>query len=184
MAGTADIQRLIGDLAREGTVASVDLDAGTARVQFADDLTTGDIPWLAGRAGSTRTWSPPAIGEQVLVLAPEADTGRGIIIGSLSSDAHPHPANDDSTLTEYQDFARIGYDPKTHTLTAILPAGATVRIDADGGLSFKGDLAVDGDIRATGTVTGDVDVVGGSKSLKGHVHTNVQAGGAISGPPR
>ena len=184
MADTADIQRLIGDLAREGTIASVDLDAGTARVQFADDLTTGDIPWLASRAGSTRTWSPPAIGEQVVVLAPEADTARGIIIGSLSSDAHPHPANDDSTLTEYWDRARIGYDPRTHTLTAILPAGATVRIDADGGLSFKGDLAVDGDIRATGTVTGDADVVGGGKSLKDHVHTNVQAGGAISGPPR
>jgi phage baseplate assembly protein V len=179
-----DIQRLIGDLAREGTVVSVDLDAGTARVQFADDLTTGDIPWLASRAGSTRTWSPPAIGEQVVVLAPEADTARGIIIGSLSSDAHPHPANDDSTLTEYQDRARIGYDPRTHTLTAILPAGATVRIDADGGLSFKGDLAVDGDIHATGTVTGDADVVGGGKSLKGHVHTKVQAGGAISGPPQ
>lgn len=184
MAFLADTQRLIGDLVREGTVASVDLDAGTARVQFADDLTTGDIPWLVSRAGSTRTWSPPSAGEQVVVLAPEADTARGIIIGSLSSDAHPHPANDDSSLTEYQDRARIGYDPKTHTLTAMLPAGATVRIDADGGLSFKGDVEVDGDIRATGTVTGDADVVGGGKSLKGHVHTNVQAGGAISGPPR
>jgi len=184
MAEHADIQRLIGDLAREGVVVFVDHAAGTARVQFADELTTGNIPWLASRAGSTRTWSPPAIGEQVLVLAPEADTARGIIIGSLSSDAYPHPAGDDSTLTEYQDRARIGYDPKTHTLTAILPAGATVWIDADGGLSFKGDLAVDGDIRATGTVTGDADVIGGGKSLKGHVHTKVQAGGAISGPPQ
>ncbi len=184
MADTTDIQRLIGDLAREGIVVSVDLKAGTARVQFAEDLTTGDIPWLCARAGRTRIWSPPSVGEQVLVLAPEADTARGIIIGSLSSDAHPHPANDDSTLTEYQDRARIGYDPKTHTLTAILPAGATVRIDADGGLSFKGDVAVDGDIHATGTVTGDADVVGGGKSLKGHVHTRVQAGGAISGPPQ
>jgi len=184
MADPADIQRLIGDLAREGTVVSVDLEAGTARVQFAEDLTTGDIPWLCTRNGRTRIWSPPSHGEQVLVLAPEADTARGIIIGSLSSDAHPHPANDDSTLTEYQDRARIGYDPKTHTLTAVLPAGATVRIDADGGLSFKGDVAVDGDIHATGTVTGDADVVGGGKSLKGHVHTKVQAGGAISGPPQ
>ena len=184
VADPTDIQRLIGDLAREGSVVSVDLDAGTARVRFADDLTTGDIPWLESRAGSTRTWSPPGVGEQVMVLAPEADTARGVIIGSLSSDAHPHPANDESTLTEYQDRARIGYDPRTHTLTAILPAGATVRIDADGGLSFKGDLAVDGDIHATGSVTGDADVVGGGKSLKGHVHTNVQAGGAISGPPR
>ena len=184
MAETADIQRLIGDLAREGTIVSIDLDAGTARVRFAEELTTGDIPWLASRAGSTRTWSPPAIGEQVVVLAPEADTARGMIIGSLSSDAHPHPANDASTLTEYEDGARIAYDPRSHALTAILPSGATVRIDADGGLSFKGDLTVDGDIKSTGTIAADNDVVGAGKSLKNHVHFGVQAGGALSGKPQ
>lgn len=184
MADTADTQRLIGDLIREGIVASVDLAAGTARVEFADELTTGDLPWLANRAGSTRTWSPPSVGEQVVVLAPEADTTRGIIIGSLSSASRPHPANDTSSLTEYEDGARIGYDPAAHALTAILPSGSTVRIDADGGLSFKGDVTVDGDMRTTGTITADTDVIGAGKSLKSHTHTGVQAGGAFSGPPR
>ena len=66
----------------------------------------------------------------------------------------------------------------------ILPAGATVRIDADGGLSFKGDLMVDGDIKSTGTITADTDVVGAGKSLKDHVHLGVQAGGGLSGKPR
>lgn len=179
-----DTQRLIGDLAREGVVVSVDYAAGTARVEFADDLTTGDIPWLESRAGSTRTYSPPAIGEQVMVLSPEADTARGVIIGSLSSDAHPHPANDESTLTEYKDGARIGYDPKSHALTAILPAGATLRIDADGGLVFKGDMTVDGDIKSTGTIMAETDVVGAGKSLKNHVHLGVQPGGGLSGKPQ
>jgi phage baseplate assembly protein V len=184
MAEHADTQRLIGDLLREGVVVSVDHAAATARVQFADDLTTGDIPWLASRAGSTRTWSPVAIGEQVMVVAPEADTARSVIIGSLSSDANPHPANDASTLTEYEDGARIGYDPNTHALTAILPAGATLRIDADGGLVFKGDMTVDGDIKSNGTITAVTDVVGAGKSLKTHTHTGVQAGAAFTGPPK
>ncbi|TXC69780.1 phage baseplate assembly protein V [Sphingomonas ginsenosidivorax] len=184
MANPADIQHLIGDLAREGVVVSVDPAAGTARVRFNDDLTTGDIPWLASRAGKTRTWSPPSVGEQVAVLAPKADTARGIIIGSLSSDAYPHPANDASTLIEYEDGARIGYDPVAHALTAILPGGATVRIDADGGLSLKGDVTVDGDIRSTGTITADTDVIGAGKSLKDHVHLGVQPGGAVSGKPQ
>jgi phage baseplate assembly protein V len=184
MADPVDNQRLIGDLAREGVIVSVDHDAGTARVEFADELTTGDIPWLESRAGSTRTWSPPAIGEQVLVLSPEADTARSVIIGSLSSDAHPHPANDASTLTEYEDGARVGYDPKLHALTALLPGGATVRIDADGGISFKGDVTVDGDIKSTGTITADADVVGAGKSLKNHVHIGVQPGGGLSGKPQ
>ena len=184
MADTADNQRLIGDLIREGVVVSVDHATGTARVEFADELTTGDVPWLASRAGATRTWSPPAVGEQVVVLSPEADTNRGIIIGSLASDAHPHPANDQSTLSEYADGAVIGYDPESHALTAILPSGATVRIDADGGMSLKGDLTVDGDIKSTGTVTASTDIVGAGKSLKDHVHLGVQAGGALSGKPQ
>jgi phage baseplate assembly protein V len=183
MADPTDIQRLIGDLAREGVVESVDLAAGTARVQFADELTTGDIPWLSSRAGDTRIWSPPSIGEQVLVIAPEADAARGIIIGSLSSDARPHPASDTKTLADFVDGALIGYDPVTHALTAYLPAGATVNIVAPGGLQFEGDLTVDGNIRSTGKVAADDDVLAGGKSLKTHVHKGVQAGAAMSGPP-
>jgi phage baseplate assembly protein V len=184
MAEPADIQRLIGDLVREGTVVSVDLDAGTARVHFADDLTTGDIPWLCGRAGNTRVWSPPSIGEQVAVLCPEADTARGILIGSLSSDANPHPANDLSTTMEFGDGATVSYDPNAHALMAYLPGDATVLIVARGGIHYTGDLTVNGNIRSTGTITSDTDVVGGGKSLKTHTHTGVQAGGAFSGPPR
>jgi phage baseplate assembly protein V len=184
MADPADLQRLIGDLAREGTVTSVDLSAGTCRVQLAEELITGDLPWLCSRGGATRVWSPPSVGEQVLVIAPEADAARGIVVGSLSSDTNPHPADDVSTLAEFEDGARIGYDPQAHALIAKLPSGATVTIEATGGLRFKGNLDVDGDINSTGTVSADRDVVGAGKSLKSHVHTNVQAGGAISGPPK
>jgi phage baseplate assembly protein V len=184
MADPADTQRLIGDLIHEGTVVSVDLATGTARVEFAEDLTTGDIPWLASRAGATRTWSPPTIGEQVFVISPEADATRAIIIGSIASDTNPHPASDESMLVEYPDGAVIGYNPVSHALIAILPNGATVRIDADGGLQFKGDMTVDGDIRSTGTITAATDVIAAGKSLKAHTHTGVQTGTAFSGPPR
>jgi phage baseplate assembly protein V len=184
MADPNDVQRLVGDIVREGTVASVDLAAGTCRVQLADDLTTGDIPWASGRVGKTRIWSPPSISEQVIVVAPEGDTERAIVIGSLSSDAHAHPANDGSTLIEFEDGASISYDPASHRLMAYLPADANVLVVARGGLHFTGDLTVDGDIRSTGTITGDADVVGAGRSLKDHKHTGVRAGGAISGPPQ
>lgn len=184
MANPSDFQRLLGDLAREGVVVSVDQAAGTARVEFAEGLTTGDIPWLAARAGKTRIWSPPSVGECVLVIAPEADGSRGIIVGSLSSRAHPHPARDGSTLAEFEDGATISYDPETHMLMAYLPGDATVMVVARGGLHLTGDVTVDGDIRSTGTITGEADVIGAGKSLKGHLHTKVQAGAAISGPPQ
>jgi phage baseplate assembly protein V len=184
MADPADPQRLIGDLAREGLITSVDLDAGTCRVQLADELITGDLPWLCSRIGKTRVWSPPSVGEQVLVIAPEADAARGIVIGSLSSNDNPHPANDGSTLIEFEDGARIGYDPVGHALAALLPGGSSVIIDATGGLTLKGDLHVDGDVRATGTVSADGDVIGAGKSLKGHKHLGVQTGGGVTGVPQ
>lgn len=183
MGDPADLQRLLGDLMRLGTVASVDRAAGTCRVTIGD-LVTGDIPWLAARVGKTRVWSPPSEGEQVLVLCPEADTAAGLIVGSLSSDAHPNPADDASTLIEFEDGASIAYDPDAHQLLASLPGDATVMIVARGGLHFTGDLSVDGNIHSTGTVTADTDVVGAGKSLKSHKHLGVAAGSAVSGVPQ
>jgi phage baseplate assembly protein V len=46
-----------------------------------------------------------------------------------------------------------------------------------GPLAVDGPVTATGDVRSNGTVTGDSDVVGGGKSLKGHIHT----GGTISG---
>lgn len=181
MADPADIQRLIGDLAREGTVVSVDLDAGTARVQFSDDLTTGDIPWLCGRAGKTRVWSPPSVGEQVAVLCPEADTARGILIGSLSSDAHPHAAQDGSTRIDFEDGSWFGYDPGSGDLTGVVVGKVTITA---AGLRLVGPVAIEGDVDLQGTMIATGDVVAAGKSLKTHTHTGVQPGAAFSGPPR
>lgn len=179
-----DTQRLIGDLVREGTITAVNLPNGTCRVQIAEELTTGDIPWLCSRIGNTRIWSPPSVGEQVLVLAPEADTERAIVIGSLSSKASPHPASDGSTLIQFEDGARILYNPESHTLDAVLPDGGKALIEAPGGIRLVGPLIVEGDIDLQGKMTATDDVVADGKSLKGHKHTNVQAGGAVSGPPQ
>jgi phage baseplate assembly protein V len=183
MADPADIQRLIGDLVREGTVVSVDLPAGTARVRFADDLTTGDIPWQCGRSGKTRVWSPPSVGEQVSVLSPEADTARGVIVGSLSSDAHPHAAQDGSTRIDFEDGAWCGYDPGSGDFTVMVGAGKATII-ARGGVRLVGPVRIEGDIDLQGAMTATNDVVADGKSLKNHVHTGVQAGGALSGKPQ
>ncbi|WP_019517263.1 phage baseplate assembly protein V [Sphingomonas sp. Mn802worker] len=184
MAEPYDYQRLIGDIAREGSVVSVDLETATARIQLADDLVTGDLPWLSPRMGDTRVWSPPSVGEQVLVIAPESDIARGIIMGSLSSSARPQPARDKKTLLDFADRALIGYDPTAHALTAYLPAGATIVLVADGGLNITGDLTIEGEIRSTGKIVSAADVVGAGKSLKDHVHVAVQSGQGLSGKPQ
>lgn len=183
MADPSDIQRLVGDLLREGLVASVDHDAGTCTVDLSDELTTGEIPFLSPRMGDVRIWLPPSVGEQVLVLAPEGDTARGIVIGGLASDTRPHMARTQGVQVDFGDGAIFGYDPVGHSLAVTLPSGGTVAIVADGGLSLKGPLSVEGPVDITGKLTASDDVVGGGKSLKNHIHDKVQPGNGVSGKP-
>lgn len=175
MGDTPDLPRLIGDIARVGVVVSRSGD--TCRLQLGD-LVTGDVPWISGRAGSARVWSPPSIGEQCLLICPEGDAAAGVVLPGIFSDANPAPADDDAWLVTFEDGTRLRYDPATHALEAILAAGGTVTIDAPGGLTVRGPVTIEG------TLTATEDVVAAGTSLKDHVHLKVQPGTGISGAPQ
>ncbi len=179
MDGPTDIPRLIGDLIREGVVVS--RTGALCRVAIGD-IETGDIPWLAPRAGKAIVWAPPAIGEQVMVLCGEGDMARGVVIGSLYSDQHPAPADDDLWRLTFDDGTVIQYDPAERHLNASVPGGSAT-IEADD-IVLIGHVTIMGDVEVKGTVTASDDVIGGGKSLKGHTHTAVQPGQGFSGPPR
>jgi hypothetical protein len=66
----------------------------------------------------------------------------------------------------------VELDPAGKTLHLTAPNGATI----DANTTINGSLHVTGDITCDATVTGTADVVGGSKSLKTHVHTDPQGG--------
>lgn len=158
-----DTQGLIGDLLRIGTIASVDLADATATVQ-AGDVTSPPLPWMEW-AGAFRTWSPPSVGEQVLLLCPEGDIAAAVILRGIFSDARPAPASDENPSL---------YGPGGLVIT-LTPDG--MRIVAPGGLAIEGDVAI------TGTLTASEDVIGGGISLKSHPHSGVQPGSGQSGGP-
>ncbi|WP_294319708.1 phage baseplate assembly protein V [uncultured Sphingomonas sp.] len=170
--------RLIGDLIREGVVIA--RTGALCRVQIGD-IESGDIPWLAGRAGKATIWSPPSIGEQVAVLCGEGDLARAIVLPGLFSDAHPAPADDDSTRIVFDDGTTLQYDPVERHLNATVPGGS-ITFEADDVLVI-GSLTVMGKVEVSETVTAS-DVIGGGKSLKGHKHTLVQPGQGVSGAPQ
>ncbi|WP_311270848.1 phage baseplate assembly protein V [Sphingobium sp. WCS2017Hpa-17] len=177
MAQNPDTERLTGEVLRFGTIASVDLANATCTVE-SGDIITGDLPWIAQRAGAVITWSPPTVGEQCLLLAPEGDIACGLVIVGLYSDTCPPPSSSaDITLLKFPDGAILSYDHAAHALSAKLPAGGTVAITADGGVTIDGPLQVNGKVTAT------EDVVAAGISLKDHRHGQVQAGTAQSGKP-
>lgn len=62
--------------------------------------------------------------------------------------------------------------------------GATVTLNGDGTITSAATTwNHTGDVNVTGTVTGSVDVVGGGKHLKTHVHSGVTSGGSNTGAP-
>ncbi|BAV65754.1 phage baseplate assembly protein V [Sphingobium cloacae] len=166
----SDIEQQLGDLARIGTVASVDHAARTCTVETGD-IVTGPLPWMAVRAGRMTIWSPPSVGEQVLLICPEGDTEAGIILPGLYSDDNPAPSDSaDEVVIAFEDGARLSYDMAAHGLSATLPEGGTVDLEADGGIRIKGDVSVEGTIRATGLIKSDDDVWAENISLKHHGH--------------
>lgn len=178
-----DPRRLIGNLMRLGTIESIDLAQGTGRVRVGA-LVSDDLPIVAPRAGAVRIWSPPSVGEQVLLLCPEGDIQAGVILGGLFCDAHPAPAADTRFLIDFDDGTRLTYDRAAHRLSVAIGSNGTAEISAPGGLTLNADVTLNGKLDATGKITSTDDVMGGGKSLKGHKHLQVQPGGGVSGTPQ
>lgn len=184
-----DIPADLSELIRLGTIASVDLAAGLCTVRYGDPDDTEDsaetppIRWLAPRAGETRTWSPPSVGEQVILLVPDGQLAAAVALPGIAQDAFPPAGDSLEEVLLFNDGARIAYDPDSHALNAILPAGATAEIEASGGITLRGPVTIEGDVTLNGKMDATGDVKAGDISLKTHKHGNVQSGAAQTGNP-
>ncbi|OAK55049.1 hypothetical protein A3K87_04430 [Variovorax paradoxus] len=132
-----ELQRLIENLVRAGTIVQVDHGSYRCRVQ-SGGLTTNWLAWLARRAGDVRHWSPPFVGEQCLVLSPGGDMAAGFVLVGIFSDGMP--TNGDSAdveRTTYPDGAVIEYDHSTSALKATLPDGGTADITVPDSITVR-----------------------------------------------
>lgn len=158
-----------GAAVRLGTVAEFDPGRCRVRVRIAGEdhesaVRTGWLPWATWAAGHLRVWSPPAEGEQCLVLAPSGDLSQAVALPAVfqQQGAFPAPSNNpNNTLLQWDDGGYIRYERDTHRMT--LSAPCVVKV--------VGDLLVTGDVFA-----GDV-------SLRQHRHTGVSRGDEETGGP-
>jgi len=136
-----EIHRRLDNLICRGTVAEVDHASHACRVQTGE-LLTDWLPWMAVRAGKTRTWCPPTVGEQVVVFCPSGETGTGFVLTGLYSDQSPPPsASPDLHVRSWPDGGVESYDhsgstyllsvPGTGSITLVC-GGSSMTMDKDG----------------------------------------------------
>ncbi|WP_295548602.1 phage baseplate assembly protein V [uncultured Pseudacidovorax sp.] len=128
----ADLQRMMANLLRVGTIAAVDPAATPprVRVKLTEATTTDWRPYFELRAGNTGSWNPPTVGEAVMLLSPDGRTEGGYVLAGLPTAGNPTPSTDpNKTVTRYPDGMVIEYDHAAHKLKATLPAAGTADID-------------------------------------------------------
>lgn len=173
----ATLSRLLENLIRIGTISAVDHDAALCRVE-SGGLESQWVPWVEHRAGQTRTWDPPTVGEQVILLSPSGEPAAGVALRGLYRSAHPAPsASATEHVIDYPDGARIAYDHASGALTAsgiqTATIEASVSVTLDTPLTHcTGDLTVDGNAVSHGIV------------LHTHTHGGVLPGGGNTGIPQ
>ncbi|HDX2467740.1 TPA: phage baseplate assembly protein V [Escherichia coli] len=112
-----EIARAIRNLIRTGIVTDVDPVEGLCRVQTGGMQTTW-LNWLTCRAGRSRVWWAPSVGEQVLILAIGGELDTAFVLPGIFSDDHPAPsASSDAFHVTFPDGAVIEYEPENGALT-------------------------------------------------------------------
>ena len=188
---SAEINRRIDNLIRFGTIAEVDYATARARVKSGQIL-TDFLPFITLRAGTTKTWSPPTVGEQCVILASSGELTTACILVGLYTQNSPSNSPDVHVI-EFEDGAKIEYNQSTGALvvagikTAAITAANQIDIDcptvnikgnvnimgaittADNG-GTKGNISISGEVEVKGSVTAKGDVKAGTISLQNHTH--------------
>lgn len=206
----ADANRRLENIVRFGTIKTINPSKPIPRVIVnLGDIETPEIRCLNIRSGDDSTWDMPSINEECVVISPCGDIGpTSFVLYGFYNNAHPAPSDDlNKKIRMFADGCVIAYDIASHHLSAVLPAGGTAVLTADGGVTVNGDTTINGNLQVNGstamtgnnTVGGsqlvqgsshssgqfstEADVTAGNISLKNHKTSGVQPGSGTSGGP-
>ncbi len=207
LANLNDLARTLRNMIRTGFVVETDLAAGRCRVQ-SGGIITDWLQWLTQRAGRSRTWWAPSVGEQVLILAVGGELDTAFVLPGIFSDDHPAPsASADALHIAFPDGAVIEYEPAasaltvsgiktadvtaSESLTATVPevlVKASSRITLDTPEVVCTNRLITGtlEVQNGGTMSGNISHSGGALSSNGkvlHTHQHPGDSGGTTGAP-
>ncbi|WP_264328558.1 MULTISPECIES: phage baseplate assembly protein V [unclassified Wolbachia] len=112
----AELQRKVANIIRIGIIKEIDYEKAKVRVKIGEFL-TDYLPWVTSKAGKDRDWSPPDIGEQVMIFSPFGELSLGVVLGGIYQEKYPAPENKkEINSIKFQDGTRLLYDKGKHHL--------------------------------------------------------------------
>ena len=185
---SAELHRRLENLIRFGIIKTIHPAKPFTTVTVTiGEITTAKLRFLTLRAGKTKTWDPPTIGEEVMVLSPSGVLEMGVAIAGFNNKDNPSPSDNlDQTIRVFEDGCILAYDVSSHHLSAILPPGGTVELTANGGVTVNandgltinavsGGTTHNGNLTINGsTVTTGNSTVQGSQLVQGSSHSTGQ----------
>ncbi|MBU9847159.1 phage baseplate assembly protein V [Rahnella ecdela] len=205
----SELARAVRDIIRIGVVAEVDTTLGLCRVQ-SGELVTDWLHWLTSRAGSSRTWWAPSVGEQVLLLSLGGELDTGFVLPGIYSNDFPAPSvSPQAYHVSFSDGAVLEYEPETGALTvsgiqtadisaatSISATAPNVTVTASSKITFDTPEVVctnklttgSLEVKKGGAMKGNIAHSGGAFTSNGvqvdtHTHGGVQTGGGNTGKP-
>lgn len=172
---TVGIVRAVTNTGGVSPVGFVDLQPMVAQVDGNGQPTPhgiiNNVPYFRLQGGANAVIIDPAVGDIGIVIFASRD------ISSVKNNKAPSNPGSRRQFS-MSDGLYLG---------GILNGTPTnyIRFDSDGNITLKPASVVNvmGDLHATGTITGDVDVIADGKSGKSHVHAGVTTGGGSTDPP-
>lgn len=126
---SAEHDLMLSNLIRVGRVSEVDTTNALVKLEIGN-LVTDWLPWSTHRAGGTRSWTAPTVGEQRILLSPYGDMTQGIVGQALFQDDHPAPATSgDQEHVVFPDGSAVDYNSASNTLTVTVAGGGNVVIN-------------------------------------------------------
>lgn len=195
---------MLRNMIRTGIIVETDLDTGRCRVQTGG-IYTDWLPWLTQRAGRSRTWWAPSIGEQVLLMAVGGELDTAFVLPGIFSDDHPAPsASADAWHVVFPDGAVMEYEPKNSALTVsgiktadvtasgsltatvpevLIRASTRITLDTPEVICTNKLTTATLEVQQGGKLQGNIDHTSGAFTSNGvqvdnHNHGSVQSGGS------
>ena len=207
LANIQELARALRNMIRTGIIVETDLNAGRCRVQTGG-MCTDWLQWLTHRAGRSRTWWAPSVGEQVLILAVGGELDTAFVLPGIYSGDNPAPsASADALHIRFPDGAVIEYEPETSALTVsgvktasvmasdsvtatvpVVMVKASTRITLDTPEVVCTNRLITGtlEVQKGGTMRGNIEHTGGELSSNGkvlHTHKHPGDSGGTTGSP-